>query len=139
MTQDRQFEHPKSTFVVLVVLPPRSSKLATTDKKTHQCHPGFHKKQNNHVISISAGKPLPFLRVHIIQHLIQQNNLLLQLVQIRQRLRTIIRFSVRVRTRQRFHQLLSSRKISRSPTSNQFLKFSRLGLTIFFFELFCRF
>ena len=47
MTQDRQFEHLKSTFVVLVVLSPRLLILALAD---HQ-HPVFQDREITIIIT----------------------------------------------------------------------------------------
>ena len=56
-----------------------------------------------YVVYIAAGKSFSSLRIDIIKHFIEQYDLLLKLVQFRERLSTIIRFLLGLCTGELFH------------------------------------
>ena len=91
-----------------------------------------------YIVCVSRSKPFSTFHIYIIQHFIQQDHFLLELVELVERLSAIIRFLIRFGASEDFHQLLCCGEISRRTASDELLKLRLLSLAIFLFKLFCR-
>jgi hypothetical protein len=113
--------------------------LLDHEEQSSDQHQATNTAATTYIIHITGHKLLPSFCVCIIQHLVEENDLLFQPTEILEGLRAVIWLGVWIRARKRFHQLLCCDKIARRPATYELLELSGLGLAVFFLKLFRRF
>lgn len=86
------------------------------------------------IIHVAGHELFALLRIGIIEHLVQQDDLVLELVEVRKGLRTVIGFGIWICTGKGLHEFLGDDEVTRGAAPDELLELGRLSGPILLLE-----